>query len=63
MDDWRIFAYEAAAVGQTAIEQGIARLDLSYEELLANATRMIRRSHDLTQMMMDQAFIAECPIE
>ncbi len=63
MDDWTVFAYEAAAVGRKAIEQGIARLDLSYEELLENATRMIKRSHDLTQMMMDQGFIAESPVE
>ncbi len=62
MDDWTVFAYEAAAVGRKAIDQGIARLDLSYEELLENATRMIKRSHDLTQMMMDQGFIAESPV-
>jgi len=62
MDDWTVFAYEAAAVGRKAIDQGIARLDLSYEELLENATRMIRRSHDLTQLMMDQGFIAESPV-
>jgi hypothetical protein len=24
---------------------------------------MIKRSHDLTQMMMDQGFIAESPVE
>ena len=63
MDDWRVFAYEAAAVGRKAIEQGIARLDLSYEELLENATRMIQRSHDLSRMMMEQGLIAECPVE
>jgi malate dehydrogenase (oxaloacetate-decarboxylating) len=63
MDDWTVFAYEAAAVGRKAIDQGIARLDFSYEELLENATRMIKRSHDLTQMMMDQEFIAESPVE
>ena len=62
MDDWTVFAYEAAAVGRKAIEQGIARLDFSYEELLESATRMIKRSHDLTQMMMDQGFIAESPV-
>jgi malate dehydrogenase (oxaloacetate-decarboxylating) len=62
MDDWTVFAYEAAAVGRKAIDQGIARLDLSYEELLKNATRMIKRSHDMTRMMMDQEFIAESPV-
>jgi malate dehydrogenase (oxaloacetate-decarboxylating) len=63
MDDWSVFAHEAAAVGSKAIEQGLARLSLSYEDLLDSATRMINRSQDLTQMMMDEAFIAPCPAE
>ncbi len=63
MDDWRVFAYEAAAVGRTAVEQGIARLPLSYDELFDNATRMILRSHNLTEMMMEEEFIAECPLD
>jgi malate dehydrogenase (oxaloacetate-decarboxylating) len=63
MDDWSVFAYESAAVGSKAIEQGIARLTLSHDELFAKATDMIKRSHDLTQMMMDQEFIAESPVE
>ncbi|MEW5961839.1 MAG: NADP-dependent malic enzyme [Chloroflexota bacterium] len=63
MDDWRVFAYEAAAVGQKAIEQGIARLTMTYDELFANATRMIKRSHETTQMMMEQEFIAKPPVE
>ncbi len=63
MEDWRVFAYEAAAVGRKAIEQNVARLTMSYDELFTNATRMIRRSHELTQMMMEQEFIAKCPLE
>ncbi len=63
MDDWRVFAYEAAAVGQKAVEQGIARLTMTYDELFANATRMIKRSHDINEMMMKQQFIPHCPIE
>jgi malate dehydrogenase (oxaloacetate-decarboxylating) len=63
MDDWRVFAYEAAAVGQKAVEQGIARLTMTYDELFENATRMIKRSHDINEMMMKQQFIPPCPIE
>lgn len=62
MEDWRVFAHEAAAVGRKAIEQGVARLTLSHDELLDNATRMIKRSHELTQMMMDEEFIPKCPL-
>jgi malate dehydrogenase (oxaloacetate-decarboxylating) len=63
MEDWRVFAYEAAAVGTKAIEQGVARLDLSYNELFENATQMIRRSHDLTAMMMEKEFIPQSPVD
>lgn len=63
MDDWRVFAHEAAAVGRQAVEQGVARLDLSQQDLFDHAVRMIERCHGLTQMMMDKAFIAECPID
>ncbi len=63
MDDWRVFAYEAAAVGRKAIEQDVARLTLSYDELFDNAMRMIKRTHELTQMMMDEEFISRAPID
>ena len=63
MDDWHVFAYEAAAVGRKAIDQGVARLTMSYDELFDNASRMTKRSHDLTQLMMDEELIAKCPIE
>jgi hypothetical protein len=58
-----VFAYEAAAVGRKAIEQDVARLKLSYDELFEHAIKMIKRSHDLTQTMMAEAFIAKCPID
>ena len=63
MDDWQVFAYEAAAVGSKAIEQGVARLTMSHDELLQNATRMIKRTHDYTRMMMNEGFIAPCPLD
>ena len=61
MDDCEVFPREAAAVGMKAQEQGLARIQLSYEELLANARTIIKRSRSLTQMMMDEGFIAEAP--
>ena len=63
MDDRQIFAYEAAAVGRKAIEQGVARLDISEKALLAHAQKMINRSHDLTDMMMERGLIPECPVD
>jgi malate dehydrogenase (oxaloacetate-decarboxylating) len=61
MDDWEVFPKEAAAVGMKAQEQGLARIQMSYEELLANAKHIIKRSRDLTHAMMEQGFIAEAP--
>jgi malate dehydrogenase (oxaloacetate-decarboxylating) len=61
MDDWEVFPREAAAVGMKAQEQGVARLTKSYEELFEHATTIIGRSRQITQMMMDQGFIAEAP--
>jgi len=62
MDDWKVFACEAAAVGQKAIEQKIARVTLSYDDLFNHALKMIKRSHQLTQVMMEEEFIPKCPL-
>jgi malate dehydrogenase (oxaloacetate-decarboxylating) len=61
MDDWEVFPREAAAVAMKAQEQGLARIQMSYEELLQNAMAIIKRSRDLTHMMMQESFIAEAP--
>ena len=63
MDDWEIFPREAAAVGMKAQEQGIARLEKSYDELLEHAMSIIKRSRDMTQMMMSEGYIPEPPKE
>jgi malate dehydrogenase (oxaloacetate-decarboxylating) len=62
MDDWEIFPKEAAAVGMKAQEQGVARLEKTYDELLEHATKMIKRSRDLTTMMMKEKFIEDAPV-
>ena len=63
MDDWEVFPREAAAVAMKAQEQGLARIPMSYEELLKQATQIIKRSRDLTQTMMNMGYIAEAPLE
>jgi len=61
MDDWEVFPREAAAVGMKAQEQGLARIKMGYDELYNNAVNIIKRSRDLTQMMMEEAFIQKAP--
>jgi malate dehydrogenase (oxaloacetate-decarboxylating) len=61
MDDWEVFPREAAAVAMKAQEQGVAILNLSYDELFDQAHRIIKRSRDLTQSMMEHEFIKTAP--
>jgi len=64
MEDWEVFARESAAVGIKAQEQGVARLqEIAYDTLLQHARNMIRRSRELTEMMMRQGFIPEFDLE
>jgi malate dehydrogenase (oxaloacetate-decarboxylating) len=63
MEDWSVFPREAAAVGMKAQEQGVARLEKSYDELFEHATTIIGRSRNMTQHMMEEGFIAPAPKE
>ena len=63
MDDWELYPHEAAAVAMKAQEQGLARLQYSYDELLQEAYKIMGRSRQLTQMMMKQGFIPEAPTD
>lgn len=57
MDDWEVFPREAAAVGMKAQEQGLARKKMSYNDLILNARKMIKRSRDMTASLMKTGFI------
>jgi malate dehydrogenase (oxaloacetate-decarboxylating) len=61
MDDWEVFPRGAAAVALKAQEQGLARIQMTYQEELEHAMTIIRRSRDLTHTMMREGFIAEAP--
>ena len=63
MDEWELFPREAAAVGLKAIEQGIARVELTREQLLANASRLIKRVQDTTKLLMEKGIIPPAPEE
>jgi malate dehydrogenase (oxaloacetate-decarboxylating) len=50
MDDWEVFPREAAAVAMKAVEQGIAlRTDITFEQEVAEATKIIARARGLVQ--------------
>jgi malate dehydrogenase (oxaloacetate-decarboxylating) len=59
MDDWEVFPREAAAVAAKAVEEGVARKPMTYDEEFRNASEIIGRSRKLTQTMMKEAFITD----
>ncbi|MGD8472623.1 MAG: NADP-dependent malic enzyme [Anaerolineae bacterium] len=61
IENWEVFCREAAAVGVKAQEQGLARVNLSFEELLSMAEQTIRQAQDMTRFLMDKGFIQPIP--
>ena len=61
MDDWEVFPKEAAAVAMKAVEQGLARIETTYEAEFENAAKIIKRARSMTNRMMEEGFIAEPP--
>ena len=57
MDDWEVFPREAAAVGMKAIEQGVARVVMTKEELLAKAAKLIQRAQKETTVLIETGVI------
>jgi len=57
MDEWEVYPKEAVAVGMKAIEQGIARVKPTKDELYEKAERIIKRSREQTQSLMKHGFI------
>lgn len=61
MDDWELFPREATAVAEKAIEQGVARIKRSREELYESARAIIRRAREQAKYLMRSGFIQEFP--
>ncbi len=64
MDEWEVFPREAVDVAMKAIEQGIARIKPSRQELYERAEQIIRDAREKTQHLMKHNFIrAPPPVE
>lgn len=59
MDQWELFPREAVAVGSKAIEQGVARVDLSRDELFKMAEATIKKAREEVQLLMRERFIID----
>ncbi len=62
MDEWEVYPREAASVGRKAIEQGVARIDMSWDDLFAKAEKIIKKSRDKFHVLQDKGLI-ELPKE
>ena len=57
MDEVEVYPREAAAVGRKAVEQGVARLDLSWDQLISKAEKMIKESRDKFHLLQKRGLI------
>jgi malate dehydrogenase (oxaloacetate-decarboxylating) len=63
MDEADVFPQEAADVAMQAIEDGVARVRMTWDEAYNIARTDIENARNLTAMLMQQGFIKEPPQE
>jgi malate dehydrogenase (oxaloacetate-decarboxylating) len=61
MTEWEVFPREATAVGMKAIEQGVARVTMSRDELYKMAEKKIREARAQTDVLMKEGLIPAPP--
>lgn len=61
MDDWEVFPREAVAVGMKAIEQGVARITMTKEELYRKSETIIKQAREMSRALMEYGFIPRPP--
>jgi malate dehydrogenase (oxaloacetate-decarboxylating) len=61
MDEWEVFPREAVAVALKAQEQGVARVQLSADELYRRAETKISEAREMIRVLMDQGIIPPAP--
>jgi malate dehydrogenase (oxaloacetate-decarboxylating) len=59
MDDWDVFPRLARAVGLKAIEQGVARIEKTGDELYSYAKAVIERARRAAQLYSEQGFVPQ----
>lgn len=61
MDEWEVFPYEAAAVGAKAIEQGIAGVRMTRDEIFKMAMDKISHARNEIETLMKKGVIPKAP--
>ena len=62
MDERGVFPRQAVAVGMKAIEQKVARVKMTKEQLFEKASAIINRARQEVDLMMEKGLIPECKI-
>jgi malate dehydrogenase (oxaloacetate-decarboxylating) len=63
MDEWEVFPREAVACALKSIEQGVARVKPSRQELYERASAIIRNARESTELLMKNGLIKQPPNE
>lgn len=63
MDEWEVFPREAVACALKSIEQGVARIKPSRQELYDRASAIIRNARQSTELLMKHGQIKQPPSE
>jgi malate dehydrogenase (oxaloacetate-decarboxylating) len=63
MDEWEVYPREAVACALRSIQDGVARLKLSRQELWDRATALIKNSRETTGLLMKKGLIKSPPPE
>ena len=61
MEDWEIYPRQAVATAVKAMEQGIARIKPSRQEIYDHATSIIKRTQDIVRLLMKEGLIRPPP--
>ena len=63
MEEWEVFPREAVACALKSIEQGVARVKPSRQELYERATAIIKNAKESAELLMKKGLIKEPPPE
>jgi malate dehydrogenase (oxaloacetate-decarboxylating) len=63
MDEWEVFPREAVACALKSIEQGVARVKPSKQELYDRASTIIKNARETTELLMKHGLIKQPPKE
>ena len=61
MMEWEVYPRVAAAIGDQAQKEGLARKKVSTEDLFEEAKAIIMRSRNISQTLLDKGLILQPP--